>query len=247
MKRVLFVISLLASVSSFASISERNFCSQANMQLKLSKAKNRLSFTNRGGLFNAGVCWWHSRFTRNANYLAVFNPSKPALEDPTALIKKIRKGKEVVEIPGFSSLEQFSRYYEEEIQKVLESWQLIDGAVNQQWIVGLWGKSEVSPENMEKRMNKLYARVSQGEVVYQKLQIDGIDAHAWLVIDMAKTANGYKLLVVDSNYRSTDVYTFEKGDRSFEHPYYGKFVPYTGRMAEERRLKKTRAEFCNGL
>ena len=243
MKKLICFVTMLSGFYSYGSIGRTQYCAEANMQSKLSSRNNRLSFTNQGGLFNSGVCWWHSRFTRNANYLAFFSPNKPPLFDPTELIKKIRKGREVVEIPGFRNLREFSTYYQNEIQDVLENWQIVDGAINQQWVVGLWGKSEVSESNMKKRMDKLHARVSNGEVVYQKLQIDGIDAHAWLVVGMEKFSGGYNLYVVDSNYRGIDRYVYKEGDRSFEHPFYGKFVPYTGRMAEERRLNKVKNKF----
>ena len=39
-----------------------------------SETTNLMSFKNQGGLFNGGVCWWHSRFQRNIFYLSIFRP-----------------------------------------------------------------------------------------------------------------------------------------------------------------------------
>ena len=247
----------------------KNFCSSGNIQEKLKESNNRISFNNQGGLFNGGVCWWHSRLLRNASYLVYFSPEKEKphhetkvqlirIPDPKApkgirvpapgsvryILNKIQEGKEVVEIPGFRDLDSFSSYYESEIQDLLDDWQLEDGVVNQSWIVGLKGDSEVEPQELERRMHELYQRIRSGEVVYQKLQLPGIVAHAWLVVDMTKKSNGYTLKVVDSNYSSIQTHDYQFGDTSLHYPYFGKFVPYTDNTREEIRLNQVREKFC---
>jgi hypothetical protein len=247
----------------------KNFCSRGNVQEKLKESSNRISFNNKGGLFNGGVCWWHSRLLRNASYLVYFSPEKEKphhetkvqlirFPDPKApkgirvpapgsvryILNKIKEGKEVVEIPGFSDLNSFSRFYEPEIQDLLNDWQLEDGVVNQSWIVGLKGDSEVEPEELQKRMNELYQRISDGEVVYQKLQLPGIVAHAWLVMGMIKHSDGYTLKVIDSNYNSIQTHEYRYGDTSLRYSYFGNFVPYTDNTREERRLREAREKFC---
>lgn len=217
------------------------------MRNYLDERESRMAFTNHGGLLNGGVCWWHSRFQRNATYLTTYRPGlrRPTRDVAIRLVKAIRHGRDIVTIPGFSNFEEFSSYYSSEIQSTLESWQKLDGFVFQQWVVGLAGSSEVSPKKMKKKMDALYKDVKSGDIIYQKLQIKGIDSHAWLVTDMKKTRDGYDLSVIDSNYpMSTNVYSYSKGDRSFEYPYYGHFVPYTGKMHELRRLKKVVKKFC---
>ncbi len=38
---------------------------------------NRLVFDGSGGIRNGGLCWWHSRLTRSATYLTVYQPDLP--------------------------------------------------------------------------------------------------------------------------------------------------------------------------
>ncbi len=199
-------------------IVEENFCSQEDTQAQLYNLNNRLNFTNRGGLLNKGVCWWHSRFTRNANVLVYFSPSKPkpvSMRELKKILKKIQKGREVVEIPGFTNLADFSKEYEEEIQSLLNKWQLSDGLIRQRWIGGLSGRSKVRPEKLKSIMDDTFYKVQNGEVVYQKLQEKGITAHAWLVIGMKPTNDGYKLHVVDSNYKRVREVTYRYGQTHF--------------------------------
>lgn len=245
---------ILLSTQAFAATSSKSadeFCSdrkgRSYIREYLEEDESRMSFRNHGGLINGGVCWWHSRFQRNAAYLTVYRPEqrRPTKRQAERLIKKIRKGREVITIPGFSSFSEFSRAYSSEIQDQLEKWQKFDGIIMQQWVVGLAGRSEVSAESMKDKMDELYEQVSQGDIVYQKLQIKGITAHAWLVIDMTKTSNGYELNVIDSNSPlTTTVYNYEEGDTSFHHYYYGDFVPYTGKDSELDRLKSTVKKYC---
>tara|TARA_Y100000780_G_scaffold232591_1_gene267994 strand:- start:108057 stop:108908 length:852 start_codon:yes stop_codon:yes gene_type:complete len=245
---------ILLSTQAFAATSSKSadeFCSdrkgRSYIREYLEEDESRMSFRNHGGLINGGVCWWHSRFQRNAAYLTVYRPEqrRPTKRQAERLIKKIRKGREVITIPGFSSFSEFSRAFSSEIQDQLEKWQKFDGIIMQQWVVGLAGRSEVSAESMKDKMDELYEQVSQGDIVYQKLQIKGITAHAWLVIDMTKTSNGYELNVIDSNSPlTTTVYNYEEGDTSFHHYYYGDFVPYTGKDSELDRLKSTVKKYC---
>ena len=83
------------------------------------------------------------------------------------------------------------------------------------------------------------------EVVYQKLQMPGVTAHAWLVLGMTQTSNGYRLLVLDSNTYSPDTYYYEKGMTSFGYHGFTNFVPYTGKTKEENKLKSIVAKDCS--
>ena len=100
----------------------------------------------------------------------------------------------------------------------------------------------MSAEKLAREMDKLYVRVGKGEVVYQKLQIPGIDAHAWLVIGMKKKDWGYIVNVVDSNYGSIRSHWYEYGDTQFSG--YRGFVPYTEQTREERKLASVQKSFC---
>lgn len=241
----------LFSTTQALAISKGSYCSQRASSKSLKEnvfnSEQFLTFRNQGGLINGGVCWWHSRFQRNAMLLVRFREDLdfPSLDQAKDLIKKIRKGKDVVELPGFSSISDFSYQFRDEIQDELESWQIADGFLRQQWIVGLAGTSNTTEEKLKKKMDELYEYVKvEGNIAYQKLQIKGVDAHAWLVADMERTAKGYDLKVLDSNYQRTQVYKYKEGMTSFYHSYYGNFVPYTERKREYRKVLKTVKKYC---
>lgn len=225
-----------------------NKTNRARVQALLQSSDDmRMSFSNYGGLINGGVCWWHSRFQRNAAYLTIYRPEmeKPTREQAQEIIKDIRFARGVITIPGYDNFYDFTRDWHDEIQARLEGWQRTDGFIMQQWVVGLAGASEVAPEKLKKEMDDLYKQVSQGDVVYQKLQIKGITAHAWLVVGMEKTADGYEMAVIDSNSPvRTQSYSYKDGDTSLYHYYYGNFVPYTGKNRELRKLKRKVKSFC---
>lgn len=225
----------------------RNHNQKGYFKKMISSSENRLNFNNYGGLLNGGVCWWHSRFTRNALYLAVFSPYKqrPNVAKTKRIIKAIRKGRRVVEIPGYSNLAHFSAQNRNLIQSELEKWQIIDGVINQQWIVGLWGGTTKPAAKLKKWMDKLYDYVVvKDNIGYQKIQIKGIDAHAWLIYDMKKTYNGYNLKVIDSNSSSTRTIHYYDGSETIKDPWYGSVIPYLGRKKEQRRLKRIVKKFC---
>ncbi|MCO4793661.1 MAG: hypothetical protein KC493_08120 [Bacteriovoracaceae bacterium] len=251
---VCLLFGLLLSTQAFAETASQNkaeFCadreSSTYYQKLLLNSENRLSFTNRGGLANGGVCWWHSRFTRKAAYLAIYRPDldKPTKDEAYDIVMSIRLGRKVVIVPGYRNLKEFSRDFRSVIQQRLERWQVGDGFMRQQWLVGVWGGSRVSSDELRERMDKLYEEVVENnDVAYQVLQIKGIVAHAWLVVDMERTANGYRVQVIDSNYLSPKTFTYRHGDTNFNYPYWGRFVPRTGKKREMKKMKKIVSKFC---
>ena len=119
--------------SMISSISLADYCKQS-ADLSFFKAQayqteNHLGVTNHGGLFNGGVCWWHSLFQRSALYLTVFLPNqpKPNADQIEDIVHAIAAGKQVVEIPGYQNILEFSLANWPVIQKKLEEWQLVDG------------------------------------------------------------------------------------------------------------------------
>jgi hypothetical protein len=218
-----------------------------SVQKMLGDYRSSLSFTNQGGMLGGGVCWWHSRFTRNAAYIARFRPDlpKPTDEEAKKIIKAIRKGKAIVEIPGSKDLLEFSYSWGQFILNELEAWQRKDGLLRQQWIRGLSGSTSIKPEAMERRMDELFARIQNGEVVYQKLQLPGVVAHAWLVLSMMPTPTGYTMQVLDSNFGYPTSFTYERGMTSLEYYGYGRFVPYTEQTKEEVRLRRILQSECD--
>ncbi|MDG0816822.1 hypothetical protein [Bdellovibrio svalbardensis] len=189
--------------------------------------ENRLSFLNSGGIGNGGVCWWHSMFTRNATYVAVYRPDLRRADRQKAveIIADIVDGRAVVEVPGYHNLYEFSTDYHREIQSALNRWQIGEG-IAFGWLRGITGRTRVEPGTLKVMMDELYQEVKRGHVTYQKLQIPGIMAHAWLVVDMNKTLMGYDLEVIDSNYRDIRTIHYQKG---MTHLNEYNSVPYTSR------------------
>ena len=243
------------------------FCAK-DMKASLANNKNRLAFRNSGGIQGRGVCWWHSRFLRNASYLVYFSPEKPIPENNYIKIKrktskvkkripapgsimdilfKIRRGREVVEVPGFSHLWEFSSHFEPEIQRVLDDWQLEDGFIKQKWVLGIKGSLLISAQKLEKMMHQTYDKFQRGELIFQRVQVKGITNHAWLVQSMRPTSDGYLFQVIDSNYLYLKNYHYTFGDRVFYDTYWGRVVPYTAQRREEKKLRRIRKKYCRSL
>lgn len=211
-------------------------------------SSNLMSFKNRGGLGGGGVCWWHSRFQRNALYLTYFSPDKeklPAHEIPW-LLRRIRNANDVLEIPGFENFQEFSSYYKNEIQEELETWQRFEG-LRFTWIRGLRGSSRVSADWLRKLMDNLFEEVEEkNNIGYQKLQMKGLKAHAWLVINMVKLENGYDLEVLDSNLPDmTTMYQYRYGDTHLVYADGSQFTPYMEYVNEMERINSAISRACN--
>lgn len=211
-------------------------------QLQIANEVNRLSFVNSGGLLNGGVCWWHSRFTRNAAYVARFLPheARPSIAQVKKIIHAIRLGTAIVDVPGYSDLQTFSIDFKNEIQKKLNEWQVAEA----DWVRGLQGRTSENPDKLATMMDELYQRVMvKKEVVYQKLQLPGITSHAWLVIYMVKETNGYLLTVADSNFLSLKTRRYTRGSTQMMYGDKG-FVPYIEFTEESDQLQRVVQSYC---
>ncbi len=214
--------------------SKQEFCRNAEdfsyFQDLASSTSNRMLFRNRGGMANGGVCWWHSRLQRSAIYLGVFKPRlpKPSLDEAKVIIYRLVDNRQVVEIPGYHNFSQFASAWQNEIQEVLERWQQRDGIYRAAWITGLSGESEEQSGKLKQMMDELYNEVHNNQrISYVKLQIPGIESHAWLIHKMSRTSRGYRIFFIDSNFpgRQYD-YEYNFGDTSFNTYFYNNFVPY---------------------
>ncbi|MBC7714271.1 MAG: hypothetical protein H7177_13085 [Rhizobacter sp.] len=255
MKNIIATTLLILSLNALAGTlptTKADFCTRFQDSSVLStyssETSNLMAFKNQGGLFNGGVCWWHSRFQRNILYLSIFRPDlkKPTASEVRALIKEIRAGESVVTIPGFANFSDFSTAYTKEILAELESWQLYDGVILGSWIDGLKGDTKVASEELQKMMATTfkYIEVSK-KIAYQKLQIKGITSHAWLMIGMKPGPNGFEIGLIDSNNpRMSENYSYKIGDESFFEKGYGNFVPYLEFTREEERLTSVGKSFC---
>ena len=246
----------LISASSMAarpSTNEAKFCQDRSTQefaKELTRnSSNLMAFRNHGGLANGGVCWWHSRFQRNALYLTIFKPelAKPTEDEARDIIKQIRAAKNIVTIPGYSNFREFTYDFEALVQRELEKWQKGDGFIRMAWTKGLAGKSEVEADKLKANMDAIYEEVElKKNIAYNKLQIPGIDAHAWLVVKMIKRENGYDLTVLDSNFPNmTETYNYREGDTYLNYHGIFKFVPYLERTNEMEQINNVINKFCN--
>lgn len=256
----LFLATLFLSYSAFALTlpqSKEDFCARFNNNPRASEvlqdlstdSVNLMAFKNDGGLFNGGVCWWHSRFQRNIFYLSVFRPDLPkpkSVREMRILIAQIRQGNAVVTIPGYHNFEDFSRENQNLIQAELNNWQIYDGVILGGWMDGLKGDTKIQASALESMMKELYDYVAvKKKIAYQKLQIKGITSHAWLVVGIKKTDSGFEVGYLDSNSpRMSLNYTYKSGDKSFNIRGYGDFVPYLEFKREEERLVMTAKSFC---
>jgi hypothetical protein len=235
------------------SLSEQGFCADRKNELfvkdLVTNPLNLTSFQNQGGIFNKGVCWWHSRFQRNALYLTIFKPQlpKPTEDEAQSIIWAIRKAEGVVIIPGYAYFSQFSDDYADLIQRELEKWQKADGIIHFAWVKGLAGKSKAKAAKLKERMDELYEEVEgRNTIAFNKLQVPGVTAHAWLVIHMKKEIDGYLLEVLDSNFpKQTMIYKYTEGDRHFNYFEVNHFTPYLEKTDEMRKIKKVISRFCD--
>lgn len=209
---------------------------------------NLMAFKNDGGLFNGGVCWWHSRFQRNILYLGIFRPDlpRPGKQAIVKIISQIRQGTSVVVIPGHHNFSEFSEVNKKLIQSELNKWQLYDGVILGSWIDGLKGDTQVEPSKLSKMVGEIYQYVTQKKkIAYEKLQIKGITSHAWLIVGMKSTPTGMEVGFIDSNSpRMSKNYTYQTGDKSFFIKGYGNFVPYLEFVREEQRITDAGKVYC---
>jgi hypothetical protein len=260
-KQIFALIITIVSINTYAVTlpsSKEEFCSRFNkdnpsaseiLQDMTAEEANLMAFKNDGGLFNGGVCWWHSRFQRNIFYLSIFRPdlNKPKTTgELQSLIHQIRLGNSVVIIPGYHNFADFSLENQKLIQSELNNWQLYDGVVLGGWMDGLKGDTKIEAAVLEAMMKENFDYVNvKKKIAYQKLQIKGITSHAWLIVGMKKSDSGFDIGYLDSNSpRMSLNYTYKNGDTSFNVRGYGDFVPYLEFKREEERLADSAKVYC---
>jgi hypothetical protein len=248
-KNFILVILLHSLTFSFAEANS-NLCTESHLSIisKLKGYENRLAFSNDGGLFNAGVCWWHSRFERAAAYLAVYRPShkKPSSRELKNILEDISHMRPVM-IPGYRNLQDLSSSSENEeiIQKVLNAWQLRDGFINQAWRKGLSGRPRMEATKFKNHMKEIYLSfLKERKPYFLMLQMPGLVAHAFLLLNIRLVNKGYELQVVDSNSPGRlEYFYYEEGSTSMQ--YYGKdFVPYLGFAVDLNKISNGLEKIC---
>lgn len=239
-RQILACVILLASSSGFAA----SLCQTkwSDFQTKLASVDNRLAFVNQPGPMKIGMCWWHSRMQRNANFLLEFRPLTQAsgANDAWQIIKNLSRTDVVQVVPGYSNLAAFSMRYASEMNESMGQWQMSDSFLKFGWASGL-GSGEADAGTLSQEMDALYEDVMiKRNVTYQMLKMPGFEAHAWLVLNMKKLAGnqGYQLTVLDSNSRNLQTYTYTRDMTKFTYRIDGwpqsgmDFVPHTQRDAD---------------
>jgi hypothetical protein len=200
--------------------SPTELCSRpADHALQLAQnTDNLFDFGNEGGTWGTALCWWHSRLQRASLYLAVYNSSapKPTADQVEKILAALSTGNAVVTIPGYRNFKEFSRDWKQTIVDYLSWWELSNATTRFTWLThGLRSVRTSTARSLQAEMDKIYNYVTlQKKVAYVMLQMRGIMAHAWLVIAMDRTATGYKLRYIDSNYQDEVLtYEFRQGQR----------------------------------
>lgn len=205
------IIALGALILFFCSISNADDHSQFCKRTKKSdldlaqEYDSRINFPNDGGLFNKGVCWWHSRLQRSSLYLAYYTPNKPRVTDPIevgAIIDHLINMDQVVEITGYANFNEFTEDYPGIVQEKLNRWQLVDGILYARWLDGMNSMIIPDPVGLRNKMDRLYQKVVvQHQIIFLKSAEKGIiGTHAYLVIGVERESDGYTLSVINSNY-----------------------------------------------
>jgi hypothetical protein len=191
----------------------------------------KLALMNDGGLLGAGtgVCWWNSRFHRNAIYLTSYRPECPALSatDPEGakrtrrLIERIIRADQLVEIPGYKNLWEWTQApgVARLLQKELQQWMAKDTFLKQQWVNGVDGlflnkKGKRARRIQGQEVRKIEALVQrQDKLPFVVLKESGVAAHAWIVLaiervlaepaspDLLRRKDTWALTVLDSNHQ----------------------------------------------
>ncbi len=231
------------------------FCSRTFEDIKelALDQTSRIAFANTGGIGGGGLCWWHSRLQRASLYLAVYRPERerPSVREARRIVANLSRMR-IVEIPGYSNFFDFSRDYSDVILRRLSQWQLEDGIAGFRWIDGLVGRTHIPAKRLKARMDDLYRRYrAKRELMFHKLQVPGIAAHAWLLVDMMPSVDsdddGYLLQVIDSNYpMHTIEIRYRVGDTSLVVPYDGDWtlVPYVDYGMDLKRIRASIRKYC---
>ena len=228
-----------------------DFCHRSNEDFRhhLLEASSRISFKNNGGLFNGGVCWWHSRLQRSSAYLVKFDPTQkvPSDSEVWSILKALRSMSRVVTIPGHHDFASFTEAHKSQVQKLLNEWQASDGFINQQWVRGISGQSILSPQGLKNQMDYIFNFYKESPLpVWLMAQIKGITAHAFLLIDMIPNGDGFEMKLIDSNkplITRTVYYSFGDRNLTLDDKKYT-FIPYTGFQKDFKLIAQALQRHC---
>lgn len=232
-------------------IDRQNFCAAGlgvGRRRLLNDGRMLMAFGNPDGMFKTGLCWMHSRFQRNTAYLADFHPErpKPTEAQVDVIVNKLARGEEVVPIPGFWNMYEFSKLYQEKITSVLNRLG-VECVANGDCAKRIGDRSSASSaEDMRSRMDALYSRfIGHQDVLFARIELSKFGplySHSILVVNVEPirpvTGNplalmtgiaGYFLWVIDSNDpNQVRILEYRPGDTSLKYQWNGK--PYNMMM-----------------
>jgi hypothetical protein len=250
MKYLITLSLLILPFTSFAA----EFCSRTQTDIlnSLENPLNRIAFKNAGGIFNSGVCWWHSRLQRSATYLVRFAPekAKPTATQVSSILFSLRNMNQVVTIPGFTDFKSFTKAYQVQTQKMLNDWQKFDGVINREWERGISGHSSLPSAALELQMHKVFDFFKNSPLpVWVLVQIKGISSHAYLILDMEQVSNGLDFHVIDSNHpEKKGLVQYRYGQTSLrEVGEKYTFVPYVGFQNDFRLISASLKTHCHSF
>jgi hypothetical protein len=248
------IITFFLLALSLNAVAQSPLCGRSRGHLKdlLLQEDSRIAFKNGGGLFNGGVCWWHSRLQRSSAYLTIYQPNakKPTTAQVDLILRRLRQMDSVVVIPGFSDFNSFSKEHQSRIQRMLEAWQRSDGIINAEWRRGISGRSSLPAAEMEAAMKRVFYFYSNSATpIWIMAQMKGITSHAFLVLHMVENGSGYDLDVIDSNRPlATRRIEYTRGDTQLRtSPQGTPFVPYVGFQNDFVKISQSLKSHCHGI
>ena len=196
---------------------------------------------------------------QGANYMSYFKPpptgKKPTDKGVKRIVRELLAGNKVVEIPGYSSLYEFTKANEEAITEQLSNSQILDGFAKFAWVRNM-RRMRKSKKEWEKFFSKLKTKVQdEKELTYLlfrmdvKSDVDGkADSHAGLVKSVSMGEDGvWSYTYVDSNQPTSDItvtYDSNTGEVTSDNANAAKYIPHLDRHIRVDKMVRARKKFC---
>ena len=214
---------------------------------RLRSPENRLSFWAGLGHLNIGTCWWYSRFLRNSAYLTYFSieESKPSYWGAIQIIHSIMEGNSVVKIPGYSTIQDFSSDYKEEIRAVIANKQTERDEMISGVFVNLSAYFEGDQEELRLAMESIFHQLRYERVVpYVMMKMEGFNTHSMLVTKIEKIDGGYKVYYLDPNELEEKTLLYRNGMSKLRSHDGKDFFPHLLRGQEAVNLLVLKSIYC---
>jgi hypothetical protein len=113
------------------------------------------------------------------------------------------------------------------------------------WVKGLKGAVALTPDSMKANMDYIYADVMKSHrMTWAKIQVKGINTHAWIIVSMKPVAGGgYDLVVIDSLRRTPIEVNYRYGDSQVSTTM-GMGVPTLGEYKDFYKISGAVRRYC---